>query len=236
MAACLYYRPRSRILLEVESLNYPLALVEIIRDGRASSELPPTRNVPPHNSCEPILASTFQQSSRDLSQSYYYQYMRLRERKSIRVLELSPGTSTTPIQGRIQEVSLDDPISYDAVSYVWGSPKLSPIIYVNSKAMLVTYNCFQVLENLRDELLPRNYWIDACCINQTSTDERTHQLGIMGDVYSKAIRTVVWLGNAGVHDVEIMKMIRSHRTRTSCSMLISEMTRELLLTMAQLMN
>ncbi|EAT85919.2 hypothetical protein SNOG_07268 [Parastagonospora nodorum SN15] len=61
---------------------------------------------------------------------------------------------------------------------------------------MVTNNCYRVLSSLRKKNLPRFCWIDACCIDQASMDERSLQVGMMGDVYSMATRTIVWLGDA----------------------------------------
>jgi hypothetical protein len=129
----------------------------------------------------------------DPGQANVYRYRRLRGLKWIRVLELLPGYDTQP-RCRIQEVSLDDAPNYDAVSYVWGSSYLTRRIHIGSKLLNVTENCFYTLRALRDSKLPRFCWIDACCIDQSSTDERSHQVGLMGEIYSKATRTIVWLG------------------------------------------
>ncbi|KIW00096.1 uncharacterized protein PV09_08282 [Verruconis gallopava] len=37
------------------------------------------------------------------------------------------------------------------------------------------------------------WWIDAICIDQTSTKEKNHQVGIMSQIYSKASFVLVWL-------------------------------------------
>jgi hypothetical protein len=129
----------------------------------------------------------------DSEQANVYRYRHLRGLKWIRILELLPGYDTQP-RCRIQEVSLDDAPNYDAVSYVWGSPNLTKRIHIGSKFLYVTENCYHTLRALRDDRLPRFYWIDACCIDQLSTKERSHQVGLMGEIYSKATRTIVWLG------------------------------------------
>lgn len=91
---------------------------------------------------------------------------------------------------------MDDPPSYHAVSYVWGSSELEKCIRIGSRVLMVTNNCFQVLRSLRKANLPRFCWIDAVCINQASIEERSLQVGMMGDVYSMAARTIVWLVDA----------------------------------------
>ena len=39
-------------------------------------------------------------------------------------------------------------------------------------------------------------WLDAICINQNDTDERSEQVKLMGEVYRNSIRTLIWLGDA----------------------------------------
>ncbi len=39
-------------------------------------------------------------------------------------------------------------------------------------------------------------WVDAICINQEDMEERAQQVKIMDKIYSKAARTIVWLGRA----------------------------------------
>ena len=37
-------------------------------------------------------------------------------------------------------------------------------------------------------------WVDAICINQTDTAEKTQQVGLMAEIYSRAERTFAWIG------------------------------------------
>lgn len=62
--------------------------------------------------------------------------------------------------------------------------------------MQIGYNLWSFLHQFRqtDEtgcLL----WIDAICIDQQNTIERNHQVAQMRDIYSKATRVIVWLGD-----------------------------------------
>jgi hypothetical protein len=47
---------------------------------------------------------------------------------------------------------------------------------------------------LRLEGEERLVWIDAICVNQGALDERSHQVQLMKDIYSQAVRVIVWLG------------------------------------------
>lgn len=42
----------------------------------------------------------------------------------------------------------------------------------------------------------RFLWIDAICIDQSRVEERNHQVAMMGKIYSRARRVLVWLGQS----------------------------------------
>jgi hypothetical protein len=49
------------------------------------------------------------------------------------------------------------------------------------------------------EIVPWNdSWVDAICINQRNSEERTQQVRLMAKIYSKAHRVIVWLGEEAV--------------------------------------
>jgi hypothetical protein len=137
-----------------------------------------------------------------------YQYGRLSGQRSIRVLELLPDKKGAPLRCQMREVSLDSPPSYCAISYVWGSADFVKQIFIGSEVLMVTKSCSHVLHRLRNEESANLYWIDACCIDQGSKEERSHQVGMMGDIYSNSRRTVVWLGEEDSHSKDAMKYIR----------------------------
>jgi hypothetical protein len=77
-------------------------------------------------------------------------------------------------------------------------------ISANGQRLDVTVNCALALQHLRHEKQPRTLWVDAICIDQTDTEERSQQVSIMGDVYKMAHRVLVWLGPRGaVSDMTI---------------------------------
>jgi hypothetical protein len=51
------------------------------------------------------------------------------------------------------------------------------------------------LLHLRYEEEDRLIWADGLCIQQSDTAERNQQVDRMGDIYERATRVVVWLGN-----------------------------------------
>ncbi|KAF2015118.1 hypothetical protein BU24DRAFT_452001 [Aaosphaeria arxii CBS 175.79] len=121
-----------------------------------------------------------------------------RQSKCLRFLEVKPATSELnggPIRCSMLVADLDERPSFAALSYVWGAP--NPIIdhvYCNDVAVLVTANCYSALWHLRKSMGSFVIWIDALCINQMDDDEKAHQIGLMGDVYSRAEKVFIWLG------------------------------------------
>ncbi|KAI0427272.1 heterokaryon incompatibility protein-domain-containing protein [Xylaria sp. FL1042] len=89
----------------------------------------------------------------------------------------------------------------DGMIYTWGDAAQTATIQISSgvngsqpTAHSVTANCFSALRRLRYVNKRRALWIDAICINQNSTAERNHQLGLMATIYAKASQVVVYLG------------------------------------------
>ena len=48
------------------------------------------------------------------------------------------------------------------------------------------------LHRLRKSDSCRTMWIDALCIDQTSMEERNHQVRAMSKIYTQAARVVIW--------------------------------------------
>lgn len=82
---------------------------------------------------------------------------------------------------------------YEAISYRWGSNKRSTIT-CSKGSIDINENLDRALKALRYQEKTRRLWIDQICINQNDTDERSHQVKHMRQIYSLAERTVVWLG------------------------------------------
>lgn len=83
---------------------------------------------------------------------------------------------------------------YEALSYTWGDPTPIFRIECNGKPLLIPRNLFFALQYLRYEAEPRYLWVDAICIDQKETNERSEQVLHMLDIYKNASRVIVWLG------------------------------------------
>lgn len=68
-------------------------------------------------------------------------------------------------------------------------------ILCNGDEIKIGTTLLQALERLRLPHTERVIWADAISINQNDNDERSHQVPMMGNIYSRAKRVVVWLGD-----------------------------------------
>ncbi|KAI1351005.1 heterokaryon incompatibility [Xylaria sp. FL0043] len=83
----------------------------------------------------------------------------------------------------------------EALSYVWGQKEHEGGILVDQQSFRLTQNLYDILHGLRHPDTIRTLWIDAICIDQSNVQERTHQVRLMRQIYSKAQKTIIWLHN-----------------------------------------
>ncbi|KAH7562907.1 hypothetical protein BM1_02427 [Bipolaris maydis] len=114
--------------------------------------------------------------------------------KYIRVIELLPGTRQDDVVCRLLQVELREGLKYEALSYVWGDMSQTTPIQVDDLTLQIGESLRSALMDLRRPMESRVLWADAICIDQSNIHERAKQVGIMGDIYTQATRTVVWLG------------------------------------------
>ncbi|KAI1746850.1 HET-domain-containing protein [Xylaria castorea] len=121
-----------------------------------------------------------------------------RDRKEIRLLQLqpSPGPQYARIPCcRLLRTSLPAAPPYEALSYAWGDAETNRIIIVDGIQVRIPQNLFNALITLRpSQLPPFLMWIDYLCINQRNDIEKTWQVRLMREIYSKADHVLAWLG------------------------------------------
>ncbi len=139
------------------------------------------------------------------AQVQYYSHSPLSDTRSIRVLDLEPSPFFhTPLRGSLRELRFPDDSSSRlpcyALSYVWDEhdPNNSTFIYIetapkSNECLEITPNCATALRHLRWAKKTRTLWVDAICIDQTSNEEKRTQIALMGDLYARASRVVIWL-------------------------------------------
>lgn len=132
-----------------------------------------------------------------------YEYTHLLPR-FIRLLELTPDdtddTSNTPTY-RYRIVHAELPLdgqapSFDAISYTWGNPvKVATLqVHENGEHIALTANLTEALPSISQHSSTKRLWIDQLCINQSDNAEKSIQVGLMSEIYSRAANVIVWLG------------------------------------------
>ena len=126
--------------------------------------------------------------------------------RSIRVLEIEDSdplqAGNDPLRGKFLIINLSATLAVDftALSYVWGgeiedAATTSTIsLGVDRISLQLTDNCHNALKALRSSVRSLTIWVDAICINQENDAEKDHQMSLMGDIYSLANKTYIWLG------------------------------------------
>ncbi|KAF7932020.1 uncharacterized protein EAE97_009041 [Botrytis byssoidea] len=131
-----------------------------------------------------------------------YQYKPLIEQDSIRLLILPPSADSaadvhcTLLTTTLSELENDPFHGYTALCYVWGDPGKRKVIYVDNKTIGITVNLDSALREIRDSLREQHLWIDAICIDQADSPEKSKQVIQMTRVYQIARNTIIYLGES----------------------------------------
>lgn len=98
------------------------------------------------------------------------------------------------IHCKLKPAPIDKAPVYSALSYTWGDRSITHTIFVNGQRLQVTSNLYNALYNFRGLYPGIRLWADAVCINQNDQEERGQQVQLMQKIFSRAIKTLVWLG------------------------------------------
>ena len=136
----------------------------------------------------------------------------------IRVLHIRPSfIRSRQLECELKPVNLDDAPIYEALSYVWGIDPPSSTIVCNGQRLSIRPELSYALVRLRLKDTTRIIWADALCINQDNSQEKSHQVPLMGKIFSQASKVNVWLGRS---DKNVIKQA------LECSKLIANTCRE----------
>ncbi|KAF2816349.1 HET-domain-containing protein [Mytilinidion resinicola] len=116
--------------------------------------------------------------------------------QQFRLLRLLPGDWTDPITCEAETASFTENPTYYTLSYVWGDVKDTISITLNGSQCLVTRNLWYALRRIRAHGIVEEsrIWIDAICIDQSNSSEKTHQVGMMAQIYKNCKEVLIWLG------------------------------------------
>ncbi|PPJ59728.1 hypothetical protein CBER1_10610 [Cercospora berteroae] len=132
----------------------------------------------------------------------------------IRLLFIDPSSSPDDIRLDMRHLERTTAANehFVALSYVWGDPKPVTSVSINGKRLGIATNLALFLrtlvskwtnhswDNPAGELHERwaqhPFWIDAICICQNDTEEKSEQVQSMSTIYNDAWLVVSWLGPA----------------------------------------
>jgi hypothetical protein len=134
----------------------------------------------------------------------------------IRLLHLEPASADTSVlRGSLKVHKLDENCEYEAISYSWGDyPQFGHSIILGDQLLKLTGNLYAALMAFSFPDRVRVLWADAICINQADTVEKTQQVAMMGDIYSKAKTVQVWLTLGSGWMTEAMKFMVGLSSKT----------------------
>jgi hypothetical protein len=152
-------------------------------------------------------------------------YSRLKDERTIRLLEIVKYVpASAELYCTIKHHALDEAPSFDALSYTWGSPlygasELDERIHrpnmwfrqinCDGRLCIITENLFLALCQLATSKTSNYIWVDALCIDQTDLKEKESQILLMGDIYARANKVIIWLGDASS---DVNNFVQTHKT------------------------
>lgn len=120
--------------------------------------------------------------------------------------QLALSGSTSPLRIKLYHTSLKREMrSFTALSYSWGNATDLVTIWCNDQPLKITRSLYNFLRAVRNrkssssssgEEPPTYIWADAICINQQDSAEKNYQVPLMRNIYRRARRVLVWLGDA----------------------------------------
>ena len=113
--------------------------------------------------------------------------------RAIRVVSLEPNLQDGLVSCRIQHTDLDS-ARYSALSYQCGTKDDSQQILVDGLNFTVRRNLWDFLNQARETLISRTFWVDALSISQEDDQEKSRQVQMMGQIYQNAGEVLIWLG------------------------------------------
>lgn len=126
----------------------------------------------------------------------HYRYTKLKDPTAqIRLLKFTATSRRSHISASLTTWDLDYLPPYTALSYEWGAAIDHRTMTVNGRSMIVRKTRYSALNQMFNDAPDSYFWIDAICIDQFNNREKSHQVQLMGEVYSRASNTAICLGD-----------------------------------------
>lgn len=125
-----------------------------------------------------------------------YAYSNITSPRTIRLLKIEPRLLGMRCSLVNHNLDTEPPAKFEAISYRWGSDAKLRVLKIDGKALHIPVSAYDVLWARASLWRTRLMWIDAICVNQDDNDDKNQQVGLMREIYDRAARTIVWLGDA----------------------------------------
>jgi len=142
--------------------------------------------------------------------------------RPIRLLRLRRGNFDDDIRVELENATIDELEDqgsekpyFEALSYVWGPRDNPAFVWIGERMLPVTQNLAIALRHLRYNDEDAMFWIDAICIDQSNTTERSRQVALMKDIFCLAPMVVFWLGPEGDDSSYALELIHNLGEKTS---------------------
>ncbi|KAI0533658.1 heterokaryon incompatibility protein-domain-containing protein [Xylaria digitata] len=124
---------------------------------------------------------------------------------SIRLFQINKHTKGV-ISGRLEVFDLSQLPAYHNLGYCWSIQENTIPVEIDGEILCVSPNLGDGLKRLQDVAEENDktfqsiswLWIDQLCINERDVKERSEQVQLMGSIYKRSVRTLIWLGNGSV--------------------------------------
>lgn len=144
------------------------------------------------------------------SRGLIFQYSLLEGRQAIRLLRIEKNDVSDLISCSLEDFELSEAPEYIAISYCWGSARLSQDILVNGRVSQITQSLAAVLRQQESDAWPdeRYFWADALCINQVDIQEKDSQIKLMPRIFACAFKVITWLSRTDSDVARLMTVQR----------------------------
>lgn len=109
-------------------------------------------------------------------------------------MTLAAGHAGDPVRCKLRRVTLSMSLKFEAISYEWKQASGRSSITCNGTSFVVTQNLASALRALRLPSSSRILWVDAVCIDQDNSEEKSKQIPLMREIYASANSVLTWLG------------------------------------------
>ncbi|KAJ1322839.1 HET domain-containing protein [Microdochium nivale] len=114
--------------------------------------------------------------------------------KQIRLLKLDAAEFDDEVQCSVLTCDLSSAPDFNAISYTWGPEQPQRDIRIDGARFTVRENCHYAIRQARLHDSSQPVWVDSICINQDDLQEKSAQVGFMGDIYARADTVLACIG------------------------------------------